>query len=556
TLLVTGLAPLTSGDNWELPVVQCADTQWLETQTQVSVFEPLELNRVQVRGGRQTHVGALATPVPATTFQAQFHAADGRLVVSVAPPPSRLRAIVGSTVTLETSTMTARVVADCTVLAGRLTQLEAELPRAWVVDGVDLDPDALLEDFDVTAIDDERQRLSIRLTAPLTRERTARVLLRAHRPRPADDAWLTRDQFRLLTFVGPAGGAVEGRHLVSVQNDLPAHLHWSDDRDVVWRTPSELTQGEAELVDSRPGNWLYIDDAGAAELAARLAGADGTYSADMALTARVTSGQLSESYRIRLEPRETPVSRVVVLFSQARATPPTWSSDSPAAGLFSARRLSDGELQTVSRWAEEGWELQFRASLAEPFTLRMDRSTPWQPLLPLSLIALSEADTQSGGVIVEGEGIRLTIESTGVETRPLASTNPLRVETRVAAFRYDPKNSPLIVLREADDPRGDRRVWAWSSQLGTLVAREGETAHEAVYLLENHGADQIEFSLPHGSRLNQVLVDGQEPPRNAATTDGATAITVALPVGVRFPTLVVRYSSPTVAGWLATPLTH
>ena len=86
--------------------------------------------------------------------------------------------------------------------------------------------------------------------------------------------------------------------------------------------------------------------------------------------------------------------------------------------------------------------------------------------LPLSLIALSEADTQSGGVLVEGEGIRLTIESTGAEARPLASTNPLRVETRVAAFRYDPKNSPLIVVRVS----GSHFLWKMVRRLvGVLV---------------------------------------------------------------------------------------
>ncbi len=59
--------------------------------------------------------------------------------------------------------------------------MEAQVPNAWTIDGIDADPTNSLHDYQIVAYEAEHRRLQIQLVHPLAADKSIRLKIRAHR---------------------------------------------------------------------------------------------------------------------------------------------------------------------------------------------------------------------------------------------------------------------------------------------------------------------------------------------------------------------------------------
>ncbi|MFM7844167.1 MAG: hypothetical protein ACKPEY_08065, partial [Planctomycetota bacterium] len=183
---LTALAPLPDTLTIELPTPRLRGLFWQEGKVTVSVYQPLEAAALLVRGNREVRVSNVAAPIPATVFQVQLPSSDSQLQLLANSPATQWTTALGTSHRIEETNWEARAVVEATVRAGRATQWQARVPRDWIIDRVELEPDLVSDDFEVTPTSDPQwQQLRVRLGQPLTTGRTLRISIHANRPRPA-----------------------------------------------------------------------------------------------------------------------------------------------------------------------------------------------------------------------------------------------------------------------------------------------------------------------------------------------------------------------------------
>lgn len=525
---ITGLSPTPLGEIWSLPRILCKGGLWQESTVSTTVAEPLQMKSLKILEGRQTRIGSLASPVAGVTWSAQFHDLSGRAELLVASPLARIRVLMGTSVAVESASLTGRVEAVLTAAEGRTFQVAADVPQAWLVDGVEVTPESLVEDFSWGAAPRrDQRRLSIRLRSPLTRDRELRLAIRAHRPRPAGGAALTSAMLRLAEFVEDERQTFDRRSLVAARAEPGSPLRFRGEGDMTWLTADQLAGPEVELLDEE-ADYLYVDDRESSGLRGVSRRAPDAYSADVDVVVRAVRDRLHERYRVTCEPRGAPVTRLVALFSQSRTAPLEWRVEGDDEALFQARRLTDQEVAAVTRAAAEGWEVVLRSPRSRPFTLRAERVSPWTEKLPVSLISLPESETQRGVVRFESAEEPLVVGQTGLEGVPAQSGVASDGEGWAAAYRYDPAKSPAITVARGVVAEDVHAAWAWSQELTTYHLRGGERFHELVYWIENRGARQTLLDLPADATRVSITVNGL--PRSARVERRGEVVVAAIPL--------------------------
>ncbi|MFM7074431.1 MAG: hypothetical protein ACKO38_21795, partial [Planctomycetota bacterium] len=577
TLTVTAFAAAPLDTDWSLPSLRLLDGFWQESTIAVSIYEPLQLQWCEVRGGRQTLTRELAAPAAGISLEAQFHDPAGAIAVRLGVPAAEARVLTGTSVAVEPAALTARVETLIQVVRGSPGRLSAEVPKAWIVDSVEFSPDTLVEDYSwEPAPRATHQRLQVRLRDPLSRERPFRLTVRAHRPRSANRDSLRDDSFRVLDVSGTAELRVASRRLVAVREDPATPLNMRADADVVWLTAGGLSATETAILDAN-ADYLFLDGPETARLEGVSQRTSQAYGAELDVGVSVLRDRVVEQYRISCEPRGAPVSRLVVLLSQSRSDPLSWRIADAASATIPARKLSADELTTLTRAAGEGWELQLRTARTKPFMVRAERTTNWDgSAFPLALISLPESETQRGTVRVETTGGKARLLATELERVPPPARSADATTEWLGGFRYDPARSPLLSLDTATGPAGDPPVWAWTADLVSRYLPAGGSVHSLDFELENRGARHVQLLLPDSVVDSTVSIDGvpqaprTQPVRRPTATadaprgslDGVAALNksdatrktllVDLPAGVRRPRLRIEYrlAGPPLGPWL------
>jgi hypothetical protein len=577
TLTVTAFAAALLDTDWSLPSLRLLDGFWQESTIAVSIYEPLQLQWCEVRGGRQTLARELAAPAAGLSLEAQFHDPAGAIAVRLGVPAAEARVLTGTSVAVEPAALTARVETLIQVVRGSPGRLSAEVPKAWIVDSVEFSPDTLVEDYSwEPAPRATHQRLQVRLRDPLSRERPFRLTVRAHRPRSANRDSLRDDSFRVLDMAGTADLRVASRRLVAVREDPATPLNMRADANVSWLSASGLSATETAILDAN-ADYLFLDGPETARLEGVSQRTSQAYGAELAVGVSVLRDRVVEQYKISCEPRGAPVSRLVVLLSQSRSEPLSWRIADATSATIPARKLSADELTTLTRAAGEGWELQLRTARTKPFVVRAERTTNWDgSAFPLALISLPESETQRGTVRVETAGGKARLLATELERVP-PPAQPTNATTEwLGGFRYDPARSPLLALETATGPADDPPVWAWTADLVSRYLPTGGSVHSLDFELENRGARQVQLLLPDSILDTTVYIDGvpqapraQRARRPAATADATheslgdfagpkksdllrQTLLVDLPAGVGRPRLRVEYrlAGPPLGPWI------
>ena len=89
---------------------------------------------------------------------------------------------------------------DLGVTSGELFALEGVTSEEWIIDSVETAPPEVLEERLFVPVDSRKFSLRLRLARPLTSKDQTRLIIRAHRPLPADGEGITAAGLRLLQF--------------------------------------------------------------------------------------------------------------------------------------------------------------------------------------------------------------------------------------------------------------------------------------------------------------------------------------------------------------------
>ncbi len=538
---LSAVAPLVTGQTWTLPNIRPQDVFWQEGTAKLLVAEPLSLTDVDIAGCRQTSVAPLPAPSTGESLQFQFFIAEAQIALTIQHRASRLRLVAGTSIRLDSEEMNGRVVADFTALQGEQFLLQANVPKLWIIDSVESQPPDVLDDWTLAPNGGKSQRLDVRLNKAIDPQRRVQIIVRAHGPLPPPGSALGMEQFRMTEFRGVS----DTRHLLVLQTVPPLQLAISGDAELTRLDAQQLSAEDAAVVDVAAGGVMLLDDPATDSLVAILRSENPRYSAEVAVDATVSPDSLTEAYRIPTKPESTPVSRLLVQFSQARQEPLQWMVAGENDRAVTARRLTESEQQAASVAGGETWELVFRQPRDTPFEVHASRTTSMIAPQSIALASLPEAATQIGTLAIHSSGgASFSLTSRGLKAIPAEALPPNRYPTMRAAYRYEPSQDAAVSVRRATPGSQQPSAWAWSAHLGSHLAPAG-AQHTLVYRIENTGQAQITVTLPAELTLVQVLVDDTELP--SPWSADQRKVVIPLPAGVRYPTVSLTCTTESAA---------
>ena len=530
-LAITAFAPLVTDTAWRLPSVRPVGVVWQQGTATLEVPGSLVLKRIVPGDAVETAVGALPPARGGESRSLLLYKPDAAIDVTLSLAPARIALMTGTTLHLSPALMTGQLRANVSGAEGGLFALEAQVRNGWIVDRVEAVPADALEPIAPWILRD--RKLRVRLRAGISTSRPLQLLVYAHRR--VSNLPLAGGEFRMLSFEN----VQRERSLMCVCPDAPYHLLVSRNADVARLRADELSAEDRSLVDVSEGSLAYEDRGTAQEFMLGLNFEAPRYAASIAQRASFTAQNLRETYRIRIEPAGSQVSRVLVHFSEASDRDTSWRLLTGARTTVSARRLPETE-----GGSGEMWEVGLLTPVGEMFEIEAARSRAAAVQQRLSLASLPEASSQSATVTVDTlDAAALTYQTENVKSIPVASPADGAYAHERAAWRYDPaRNAVVSVSRPTDRTRAES-AWVWDATLMSRYDPAGDALHIVQYHVENTGRTRFSVSLPRAVHEWRVSVDDVELPSQRT---GATAqrLAIPLPSDVRYPTVRVSFTLP------------
>ncbi len=538
TLQISAIGPLQLGSKWRLPQFHGEHTFWRQGTMALLLSESLGLRHlaaIDARQSKSSSAGGTSAP-PVRRFE--LFSDNGYLEVNVVRNTPKLTGTVGTTVHLESDTMTALIVAEFSCVTGEHYVLEADVPNTWTLDGIESKPPEVLADHQFVAYQAKHKRLQIRLAQPLAADSPLRLSIRAHRTPTFD---LRADGFRPIEFRNLA----KVTRVVAIAPVPGLHLNLGGDAEVSRLDPTALPPSQANLLQPRSGGIVFLDGQQADLMTIKVTREDPTLTADNHVSVETTADTLTESYRLVCTPESTSISRVLVLFSEARTEPIRWSLQADGNKLLSATMLPRPAGQGAPyNQTGQVWELLLRNPQDKPFEIRGTRETTFRAAKQISLVTLPDATSQEGWLtILSRDGTPLSIKASSAKPIPTVPRDPEQSSTARARYRYDVSRNARVLIDHVRPQTVQAPLWAWCCRLRSQLLADGEMTHQATYLLESAGGNEFHFRLPSNAVLRSVEIDGAPGARQGQVEPNGSH-TVTLPADARFSRVVVSYATP------------
>ena len=143
------LAPLPADGHWRLPSVQPEGLFWQGGNATLVVQVPLSLGRLKLAGCRQINAAPLPTPLAGESIELQDFTPQPDVELEIAPRKERLQWGAGMSVTLSATEVKSQTVAELRASQGNRFDLEAKVPRPWIVDSVESIPAGGIDDWSI-----------------------------------------------------------------------------------------------------------------------------------------------------------------------------------------------------------------------------------------------------------------------------------------------------------------------------------------------------------------------------------------------------------------------
>ena len=543
-LELTAMAPLTDRKSYPLPRCSYPDFVWQEGDIELMVAAPLVLKGINIQGGHQSRLSRLSDE-SGEIVEFQLHASDAQIDVVLANQAPGIAMASGRHVNLGENFAEARLVVDLKCNSGDEFLMVGEVSDFWNIEEVETEPPDLLDDWRTTVTGPGQKRLEIRFDRPLSSEEGVRLVIVGRRTRGILDRQLTMRDIEVVRF----HGVDQTESLVALRTEPPFRIRLIGDSQVIPLRDSQITADQRTRLEPQLGDIVFRDDANAQRLHILLSREPARISVDLNVEATIRKESLLESYSIHCDPGKAFVDRLVVDFSESRPESLRWQieTDEEIGQSVNTRRLPVPE--EVDSVHGETWEIALRRPYNEPFVLRASRWTDNAGLQPLSLAAVRGAtENRATLTLFARDGVRPVISHSGaltvVPAAPVRDDGSLSVHAR---FRYDPERdvraaagTPIQVRVAEHDSRP--LVWIWSLEHLSCYSGSGEIDHQVILCLQNDGESELSLRLPDGIQILQIMVDDSEIVRSQ-TIGTSNDLEVALPTDVRFPTVVLEYST-------------
>ena len=329
------------------------------------------------------------------------------------------------------------------------------------------------------------------------------------------------------------------RNLVALCPEAPYHFDLSRDAGLQRVDRAALQVPEQTLLDAPERSLIYVDDSSANALAVGLSWEDPRYSATIALEAAVESQQIKETCRIRCVPQASRVARLRVQCSQPNPDT-TWRLVGDEDAGLSARREVDAEATSGG----ETWQLTLLRPRSEPFEIEAVRTSAFVASANISVVSLPEATSQEATLEVRSnDGTPLRLDVVNLKPVPARLPAASAVPRTRAVYSYDPARDAVARVSRAADIGPQSPAWIWSLLLVSRIELSGDATHEAVLRLENTGLTQFSVVFPPEAGQGRVIVNGEESAPASQLATSARRL-IRLPRGDRFPTVLLRYTTP------------
>lgn len=530
-LVVTAFAPLVVDAPWRLPSVRPVAAIWQQGTATLDVPQSILLKRLGLEAGVEAAVEPVPLPLQGESRRLLLYHPMAAITVTLGHAPKQVALVSGTTLRLNPSLVTARQVVQLTGTHGATFGLEGRIQSGWIVDNIEASSSDALVPISPWTV--RGRRLRIHFKEGLTPDRSVQLTITAHRH--VQTLPLGGSELRIVEFerVG------QRRELIAVCPDERHHLVVHRNADVPRLVADSLPAVEKPLIDAMPGALIYLDSPPAKDFLVGVNFENPWYAGTIDTAAYVEARSLRQTYRIRVEPAGSQVSRLLVHFSQQDASDTHWRLVADTGSGLVTRELPPSEDD-----AGETWELTLVRARGEPFEIEAVRLSAFESSAHVALASLPEAVSQSATLkIGAADGSPLSVQTENLKSIPVERPAPTEYTKVRAAYRYDPARNAVALISRADATAAQHAAWAWQADLVTRLDGHGEATNVVVYRLENTGRSQVAVALPLEARLWRITVDGLEIP---AETSGKPPrpLFVRLPRDVRFPTLQIRYAAP------------
>jgi hypothetical protein len=544
TIRLTALAPLTADQPGRLPRIIPEGLAWQEGNLALLVPAPLVLKEIEPFLCRQSKTGPLPAPLAGESFELQCFGpeATAEVIVSRQVEPARLTS--GTVIRLAGGERTGQMVADFQLPIGERFTMKADVSAEWIIDSVESVPPDVLSDWTLSSEAEGSSQLTVRLAKPLTQNHPLRLVLTARARSPAPGKPIAAKDLLLVAF----RGATAGRQLLSLVAAAPYTIEMHDEDELALLAPDRLNNSDRALFLQQPQGLILQLDPRAGTWYVTLERQPPRYAADISIEATATSGPLIESYKIKCQPESSPIEKLLVYFTHARAEAPQWTLGNEIRGQLTASRLS-AESQAAAGLAADGeaWEVRLSRPRSVPFELRAVRATSISGRLPLSLACLPEASTQQGTVVIVAPGeLPLEIENHRLKAISPQPGGELDFDPTRGAYRYDPGHetsadaSPAITIAIPQPLRWQVAAFVWRSELVSRYEASGSSLHWARLQIQNAGLPHCIVDLPEESTLLGAWIDDDL----AGLESEKRRLAVALPADRKFCSVVLQFSMP------------
>ena len=541
-LRVAATAILSGSTPWRLPRIRLSGAAWQEGTTKVSAAPSIQAVLRPIGSCRQTAFTSASAAQTSEVYDFQCFAPDAEIEVSLPARRTALSELSGAHLEISPGQVHATYVCELSSLGGQIFAVEGLLARQWVVDSIDVLPAESVEDRVLAPRGRGVQALRIALRRPIQPGKPLRVVINAHRPRPAPGESLSADNFRIVNLQE----VEQSRRLVSVHVADPAsQLRLKGDENLTRLAADDLSAQEQRLFESPLGTLLFAMDHGADALDAELTAGAPRYRADVITTATVKEGYIAEECRIACVPEGSTISKLAIRFSPPPTGPLSWQLVNEDPRAFVVSQIEDQAAQTSGN--EAVYSLELARPRSAPFEISVRSSHRLDLPTRLSLVTLPTAATQKAEVrIFSTDGNALAIAAEEMQSLPPPDEGSDPSSTLLGRFRYEAGRRPSIRISPHKPADGQSVVWADSLTVESKFSADGSADHEAVFQVNNAGAGTFIFRLPLSAGVVRAAIDGEaEAGKPKRLSSGEYALN--LPPGRRRAMVRLQYFSEPAA---------
>jgi|GEM_PF-5340243 len=529
-----------------LPRIQIVNANWQDGRATVTADESLPVHAIALSGCRSTGFVPASPLRPQRQWLFQQYIAGSEIQIAQTQSSAELEEHSATTLEFGQTQVAGVYSAEISVASGARFDLHAEIPRAWIVDNLDVQPADALADRSLTSRPianppGDVQVLRLALRKPLVAGRPVRLTVRAHRRRPPMEQWLPDGFFSIVQLAHVRNS----RRLLAWQTTDPtAQLILAGDEQLVRLDPSQLASSDQRLFEAPPVGELISYEQANESLRAKLVAAVPRFHADLRARASVEQENVRESWSILCTPEEAAVARFLVHFRPSISEPGQWR----IAGEDSREAIIRALESSATAADESVFEVVLARPRKTPFEITAEFLRRRAGRQECALAYVPAAASQTGCVEVHADpGTSLTIETDRMQPAP-PRKSPEVESTLRGCYRYEPGQSARLEWHEPPRQQAFPLAWVDSLELTSRYSIDGSGLHEATWKLRNAGDARFNFRLPAGADNVQARIEGTSTAGHLVPRE-QDQYAVALP-DRRQCTILLSYAThDRVAGW-------